>query len=360
MLPAADGDDIRRVLPPHEAERLVSGRGASFGSFAAGFCVGYDLAWLLVENVECGPWNPQSAMSYHIPSGMECTAFQERYAPETSNVCALRSDQRVPRRGTAIWMCCALALLPIVAVGGDPERPIPATLSRPEGEATNRIQLVSAEFPAETWQFFSGKKGTTLSDTWRVELTGEELQPVIICRGEPYGYIRTRRRFRNFEMGWEWKFPQDANGNSGVLLFTTGEDRLWPTSIQVELHQPAAGSTFPSGGARVDEELRDVPMLSKPVNEWNRCVVHCVNGCVKVVLNGETVGTVTGCEPREGAIALQSQGAEVHFRNIWIRELQADESGQHSAGVSRIRRPFRRSEQRTRSLNWRVINTGRQ
>jgi hypothetical protein len=242
----------------------------------------------------------------------------------------------------ALRLLCAVAFLAGAGLAEEPRRSVSESPNAPEDEAPDRIELVSAEFPSDVWEFFSGKKETVISDTWRVELVGDDRQPVIICRGEPYGYIRTRRRFRNFEMGWEWKFPKDANGNSGVLLFTNGEDRLWPTSIQVDLHQAAAGSTFPSGGAKVDQELRDIPMLSKPVNEWNRCVVHCMNGRVNVVLNGEKVGTVTGCHPWEGAIALQSQGAEIHFRNIWVRELKAKDAHPHSAGVSVNKRSFRR------------------
>jgi hypothetical protein len=46
-----------------------------------------------------------------------------------------------------------------------------------------------------------------------------------------------------------------------------------------------------------------------------------VDGKLSVVINGKKAGEVTGCMPRKGAIALQSEGAEIHFRNVWVREM---------------------------------------
>lgn len=198
-------------------------------------------------------------------------------------------------------------------------------------DGNSRIQLVSHEFPATEWHFFSGKKDAVISETWSIQQDSETGQPVLICKGEPYGYIRTRRRYKNFELRMQWKFATDANGNSGILLYTSGDDRIWPTSIQVQLHQPVAGSVFPTGGAKTTEELRQVPMLAKPVNQWNDCLILSTDGRVSVTINGVKVGDVNGCDPQEGAIALQSQGAEVHFRAISIRELPEEDPDRQAA-----------------------------
>src|SRR5690606_28185740 len=117
-------------------------------------------------------------------------------------------------------------------------------------------------------------------------------------------------------MGVEWRFPTDANGNSGVLLYTSGEDRIWPTSLQVQLLQPEAGTMFPSGGAKSRTKLLNVPMVAKPVNQWNRCRIVSREGTVSVTVNGHDLGQVDGVDPLEGAIALQSEGAEIHFRRM--------------------------------------------
>jgi hypothetical protein len=178
--------------------------------------------------------------------------------------------------------------------------------------------------PDERWQFVSGKKDATLSDTWSVVSEEGSSSPIIVCRGEPYGYLRTVRTFRNFDLELEWRYPKDEHGNSGILLFTTGEDRIWPTSLQIQLHQPEAGSTFPQTGAKSDNELRNVAFLSKPVSQWNRCEISSREGKVTVTINGQKVGEVTGCQPLSGAISLQSEGSEIHFRKIIIREFPSN------------------------------------
>jgi|GEM_PF-2155496 hypothetical protein len=183
------------------------------------------------------------------------------------------------------------------------------------------------DFPND-WLFFAGTKSSQLADTWKWK-PGTDSQPAVLtCQGNPHGYLRTVRTFSNFQMSLEWNFPKDANGNSGILLFTSDEQKLWPASIQVQLYQPEAGMTFPVGSARADNELRKVPALSRGVNQWNRCEILSIDGTVTVTVNGQTIGYLTGCEPHTGGIALQSEGSEIHFRNILIRELlQPPESG---------------------------------
>lgn len=184
--------------------------------------------------------------------------------------------------------------------------------------------LITKEFPGSEWSFFSGKKDSKFTDTWSFKVDPDTKVPFISCSGQPYGYIRTKKSFRNFDFGLEWRFPRDENGNSGVLLFTNGDDRIWPTSLQVQLQQPLAGSSFPSGSAKSENELRNVPMLSRPVNQWNHCIISAREGNVTIVVNDQKVGTVLGCKPHEGAISLQSEGSEIHFRNIWIREYPSE------------------------------------
>lgn len=202
------------------------------------------------------------------------------------------------------------------------DNPESAFESQPD-ESIPTSPLVTSEFPGTEWTFFSGKKDSKFSETWKFVTDPDTKTSYIACTGQPYGYIRTKKLFRNFDFGLEWRFPKDENGNSGVLLFTSGDDRIWPTSMQVQLQQPLAGSSFPSGSAKSANELRNVPMLSRPVNQWNKCLISAREGTVTIVVNDQKVGAVQGCQPLEGAISLQSEGSEIHFRNIWIREYPA-------------------------------------
>lgn len=215
---------------------------------------------------------------------------------------------------------------------------------------TDKTLLFTKDFPGETWSFFSGKKGTTFGETWSYVDDPESKIPYVVCTGQPYGYIRTKKQFRNFEFGLEWRFPKDNNGNSGVLIYTTGDNRIWPTSLQVQLQQPFAGSVFPSGGAKSSNELRDIPMLSRPINQWNRCIISSINGTVTVSVNDESVGVVQNCNPHEGSISLQSEGSEIHFRNVWIRELPATDESLSNALPTRTRRLKAILKQNRRSM----------
>jgi len=201
--------------------------------------------------------------------------------------------------------------------------------SKPAGSAQNtknktppitvsrNVDLLARSLP-ETWTMFSSREETRLGDVWKVvESNGEKL---LICTGTPKGFLLTKRQYQNFELSFEWKYVSDPNGNSGVLAFTKNEPRLWPTSLQVQLHQPSAGSIFPSGDATSDS-AKEATGLALEIGKWNKCRVVARNGKVSVEINGKQAGEVSGCKPYQGSIALQSEGSETHFRRMIIREL---------------------------------------
>jgi hypothetical protein len=56
------------------------------------------------------------------------------------------------------------------------------------------------------------------------------------------------------------------------------------------------------------------------MGEWNTTEITCdANGMVSVKLNGVPVSSGQS-ELREGPIGWQSEGAEIHFRNILIKK----------------------------------------
>ncbi|MCP4505353.1 MAG: DUF1080 domain-containing protein, partial [Fuerstiella sp.] len=100
-----------------------------------------------------------------------------------------------------------------------------------------------AESIEHNWKQFSSKENVALGDVWKiVEVENERY---LKCAGEPKGFLYTKKKFSDFELTLEWKYTSDQNGNSGVLVYMQEELRLWPVSMQVQLHQPKAGSVFP-------------------------------------------------------------------------------------------------------------------
>ena len=203
-----------------------------------------------------------------------------------------------------------------------PEIPgkIPATASKDSIKEPQPQRLfVPAEFP-KGWVFYSAEKGASLGATWKIESNANEQDAVLVCLGKPFGYLRTERSFENCQFQFEWKYPNDPNANSGILVFTNGPDMIWPQAVQVQLHRPTAGSVFPDGGARTEKPVT-VTDLNLAVNEWHKCEISCRNGKLTVAIDGRKTAEVAGCVPSKGCFSIQSEGSEMHFRHIQVRPL---------------------------------------
>ena len=59
----------------------------------------------------------------------------------------------------------------------------------------------------------------------------------------------------------------------------------------------------------------------RPKGEWNYYDVVCVAGTVQLSVNGKFVNSIRNASIRKGYICLESEGAEIHFRNVKIMEL---------------------------------------
>ncbi|MDC0289612.1 DUF1080 domain-containing protein, partial [Akkermansiaceae bacterium] len=64
-----------------------------------------------------------------------------------------------------------------------------------------------------------------------------------------------------------------------------------------------------------------VEMRCKGKGEWNTYQVVCVDGTVKLSINGKFVNSIRDSSVRKGYLCLEAEGAEIHFRNIKIMEL---------------------------------------
>ena len=200
----------------------------------------------------------------------------------------------------------------------------------------DEVEYLLKDFP-KGWIHFSSEPASLLNATWQIpkelEASKDPKDLVLICLAKPDGYVRTEKEYENFELSLEWKYPTDPNGNSGILLHTIEKDMIWPKSIQVQLHRPTAGSVFPSNGAKVDNPL-PAKDLSKPIGEWNDCVITSLEGKISVTLNGHKIGEVSGCMPHKGCVGLQSEGSEIHFRNLRIKPLAPAEKRLSSRKLS--------------------------
>ncbi len=207
--------------------------------------------------------------------------------------------------------------------------------------------LLSAQSPDGFRPLFNGRDLTgwvnvnTDADTWSVR------DGLLVCRGKPIGVMRSDRQYENFILHIEWRH-MEPGGNSGVFLWSDAvpqERSRLPKGMEVQMLElewpflnrekdgsprPLAyvhGELFGAGGMEtVPDNPRGRRSMSwenrcLPRGQWNTYVVVAVDGVVKLSVNGKFVNGVSNASVRKGYLCLESEGAEIHFRNIKILEL---------------------------------------
>lgn len=163
---------------------------------------------------------------------------------------------------------------------------------------------------------------------------------LLVCRGEPLGYLATPQSYTNVRVVVEWRWaPGTEPGNSGVLFRINGEPRALPRCLEAQLQHGNAGDLLGLHGmglsgdpARLEKIpghalagditiLRKRAALEKPPGEWNRYVIELRDDSLRAWINGQPVNEATGCEILAGPVGFQSEGGEIHFRKIQVTPL---------------------------------------
>ena len=185
-------------------------------------------------------------------------------------------------------------------------------------------------------------------DTWSQREDG-----IIFCNGNCNGGLRSAEQYTNFEMVMQWKHEK-RSGNSGVFVWAPKDvlDKLEPgqlpqgIEIQILDHGYAEdweksrgskpdwftthGDVFPCGVASMKpfepaapNGQRSFPSSehSKGFGEWNHYYIRCINGEVRLWVNGHEVAGGNECKPASGFICLEAEGAPIEFKNIRVRVL---------------------------------------
>ena len=148
---------------------------------------------------------------------------------------------------------------------------------------------------------------------------------VIRIGGQPFGYMRTMEEYGGYDLHVEWRWPEEA-GNSGVFLNIAGEDMRWPMTIECQLMSGNAGDLVFLGGSdateRVDKSKRVIPKYEEssenPPGKWNTYDIHSRNDSIIVFVNGVLQNACSTPFPVKGYIGLQSEGAPIEFRNVYL------------------------------------------
>ena len=208
------------------------------------------------------------------------------------------------------------------------------------------VSVVSAEAPAATinlierqnadgeiagWKSYHPEPAAKTGEVWQLQSAG-----VLVCKGQPLGYLYTEKDYTNFVLKLQWRWPPGGKaGNGGVLVRMTGPHQVWPKSLEAQLNAGQAGdfwglAGYPLSGPpermKVLEHpkfgkltnLRKTAELEKPTGEWNDYEIAVDGGQVTLKVNGQVVNQTTDCEVLPGKILLTAEGDEYHFRNVQL------------------------------------------
>lgn len=186
------------------------------------------------------------------------------------------------------------------------------------------------------WHTFLEKSGMNNDPKKVFQFNKNEL----FVSGEEFGYITTEKKYSDFhftvEFKWgEKKYPprEKEKRDAGIMYhvdFAKG-DRVWPRSLEFQVQEGDCGDfwmvdsttivyndtlTTPKNYFRIAKTKE----AERPNGQWNTAEVIVKNGLITHLLNGEIVNTAKLGNTKTGTILLQTEGAELIYRNAEVTE----------------------------------------
>lgn len=164
---------------------------------------------------------------------------------------------------------------------------------------------------------------------------------VLHVLGKNLGYAITEKGYANFhfkvDFKWgerRWGSRQKEKRDAGVCynIGMNEPDSIWPKSIECQIQEGDVGDFWLLGFSTIQVNgKQNIPSnhtrmvkqkdAEKPYGEWNTVEIISYNGkCVQIV-NGLIVNVGENASVKDGRILLQSEYAEVYYRNVRIRKL---------------------------------------
>jgi hypothetical protein len=213
-----------------------------------------------------------------------------------------------------------LVLLPLAGCSKEAATPMTEAPAERAADAEGFVPLGVSDFT-----LYSSSK-----DAAKLKFAGDG-DGTIKLLGDGRGYAYSRKSYRNFTLRLEYRWPKAAelpeaerpNANTGVLVFITGENKVWPKCLEVqgkwsEMGDIRSNAKDVSVTVRDDEAARE--KARKAVGEWNAVEIVAKDGALTSYVNGVEIAECDPTELREGPIGLQAERFNVEFRNVRVRE----------------------------------------
>lgn len=221
------------------------------------------------------------------------------------------------RRNCLVALSCVAAL--VVGLAGAAE------MAKPTVPNQKVVLFNGKDFTG--WKLFLADASADVAKTWSVDAG------VLHCTGKPAGYMRTETAYADYHLHVEWRWPSQP-GNNGVLVHMSGDDTVWPKSLECQLYVGNAGDFWVIGGVETAEHAKGGGRVKgrrtiklkesseKPLEQWNEYDIICKDDWVVAIVNGVIQNIATKCSEHGGKICLQSEGAPIEYRNIYIEPLE--------------------------------------
>ncbi len=209
---------------------------------------------------------------------------------------------------------------------------------------TSVTALAQDATPAKDADFKPLFNGKDLSGWTQVNCAPETFtvkEGEIVCTGTPLGVLRSDKTYANFVLELEWRHMK-ADSNSGLFIWSDPlpiRGSCFTRSVEVQIMDGRSGDGFTSDGdvfpiqgahlmpetgqfkGQQDRYALPEGKFMNPSPQWNHYRVTCQDGAVTLNVNGHDVTKGDHASPASGYLCLESEGSEIHFRNIKIKEL---------------------------------------
>ena len=233
----------------------------------------------------------------------------------------------IKRYGSVVLLCCFNLLTGIFAVAAEPPagftslfngKDLSGWRGRPHLDPRKEAEGTPEERAAKQAEW-----NADMAAHWKVE------NGVIVNDGQG-AFLTTDRDYADCELVLDWMFPK-ACGDSGIYLRGNPQVQIWDPACERDFkHGNQKGSGGLWNNAAGTEGKDPLVKADRPIGEWNTTRIRIQGDRVTVVLNDQLV--VDNCPltnyfdkaaplPDRGPIQIQTHGAPMHVRNVFVREL---------------------------------------
>ncbi len=248
---------------------------------------------------------------------------EPEWAPFRKVVFAMMTSHLRPTGGKITLAVMAVAAVALAGLSGGKAR------------AAQPISLFNGKDLSGWYTFVPGEgKNKDSRGVFKVE------NGLVHVSGEKFAFISTEKEYENYKFTVDFKWGQkkwppreNAQRDAGILYHCVGPDKVWNKSLELQIQEADTGDmwlTSGEGGAPSLTVLgksytggRVVKWFDneKPTGEWNTVSVVAKGDKIWHWVNGKCNLVGTSASLTKGRINLQSEGAEIYYRNMTIEPL---------------------------------------